>query len=164
MLTLSQLHDIPDELANRMMVAHGSRKLLRALRGEPEPVETFARIPKRPEPKRRRYTPVSARTHKSMPSAVQRIVEQVAAEFGVSTDELCGAGRSPYLVRARSVAYRLLRDRLHTNGEAITSFPRIAGYFGRDHSTVCYAINHFADYCRHHPQVADAYAKLRGGQ
>ena len=164
MLTIASLRNdgIPDELANRMMVAHGSRMLLRTLRGEPAPIERPVYIPSaRPKlPKPRAYHPVRMRNRPHMPETVKRIVEAVAAHFEVTVEELTGPARQPYLVHARAVAYHLLRDRVDGFGQPRMSLPRIAAFFGRDHSTICYAIDHFDIYCRH-PHVAEAYAKLR---
>src|SRR6478609_9521448 len=39
MIAMSTLRDIPEETANRMMMVSGSSQLLRALRGEPEPID-----------------------------------------------------------------------------------------------------------------------------
>lgn len=154
---------VPEELANRMSVAHGSRQLLRALRGEPEPVEPPCRpMPKLRPPKcRTPYVAVPQRPRPQMPDPVRRIVKGVAAEFGLSLDELCGKERAPYLVHARAVAYRLLRDRAYPNGDPRTSLPRIGAYFGRDHSTICYGLANFDNYVRFNPDLGAAYERLR---
>lgn len=164
MLPLSQLREIPDELANRMMVAHGSRMLLRALQGEPEPpVALPPLIIRRPrQPKRRHpYIAVRARPEAALPTPVRAIMQAVADSFEITLEDLRGPGRGKCLVYARAVAFRLIRNREYPHGEPRYSLPRIGSFFGRDHSTVCHAMDHFDDYCRHQPEVAAVYESLR---
>jgi hypothetical protein len=162
MLALSSLRDVPDELANRMMVAHGSRMLLRAMRGEPEPTRTLAET--RPVLKakaaRPEYIPVEARPAIAMPPPVREIVALVADVMGLSTEDITGRARQRYITLARALACRLIRDRVNSKGEPLHSLPRIAAFMRRDHSTVSHALAMFDSYCRHFPELAEAYRVL----
>lgn len=61
------------------------------------------------------------------------IVKRVAAAFGVSEKELLGASRLRRVLVPRQVAMYLARE------AAKLSFPRIAAFFGRDHTTVLHS-------------------------
>lgn len=68
------------------------------------------------------------------PVTLQAIIEEAAAEFGFSVDELCGASRTRSLVKARHAAMYVCRSLTSE------SLPAIARKFGgRDHSTVLHA-------------------------
>jgi hypothetical protein len=163
MLAMSRLTDIPEETANRMSVRHGSEQLLRALRGEPEPVEVHT-LPL----SRQRYTPgppvrhvrKADRARCPAPAAVREIIAAVAETFRIDPEDLLGESRAKYLIHARAVACRLIRDRVDTDGLPRNSLPRIAMFMNRDHSTISNALGKFDLYCRY-PEVAAAYAKLR---
>ena len=65
---------------------------------------------------------------------VEAIMQQTAAYFGVSMDDLTGASRSRTLVTARQIAMYLCRELTEM------SLPRIGQSFGgRDHTTVMHA-------------------------
>jgi len=161
MASLPNHSGIPEELRNRMMMRHGSGMLLRAIRGEPEPKPEPAKALQFRAPKRRReYTPVAPPV--PMPTPVKRIAMAVAEAFGLTVDDLTGHQRGAYFVRARSVFYRLVRDRTNKAGEPVSSFPRIVRFAGRDHSTVCHSMQMFDVYCRQDPEIAAVYERLRG--
>jgi chromosomal replication initiator protein len=66
--------------------------------------------------------------------SVQDIIDEVAAYFSITSDELCSASRSRQLVNARQIAMYLTRELTDL------SLPRIVRAFGnRDHSTVMHA-------------------------
>jgi chromosomal replication initiator protein len=66
--------------------------------------------------------------------SVQDIIEEVAAYFSITPEELCSASRSRQLVNARQIAMYLTRELTDL------SLPRIGRAFGnRDHSTVMHA-------------------------
>ncbi len=76
--------------------------------------------------------PQRQRPARSRPEEIQR---QVAREFGISREELVGAGRSATPLRARQVAIYLTREMTDL------SLPQIGRlYGGRDHSTVLAAV------------------------
>lgn len=151
---------IPEELANRMMVAHGSRELLRCLRGEPEPVvmPTFKRSLVKVE---RPYIAVRDMPPLALPSVVRGIIEEVADAFEVDFDELRGIGKAKALVLARAVAIRLIRDRTWKNGEPKHSFPTIGRYLRRDHSSICHSVSQFDHYAKQFPEVREVYESLK---
>lgn len=157
MLPLAALREIPDELANRMMVAHGSRELLRALNGEPPELEARP-VPKVALPQKpRKHVRQDQRPAVYIPEAVRALLETVCEAFGITFADLTGSDRSPRYVHARSVAYRLLIDRQSRQ----TSYTRIGAFLRRDHSTVSHAVAMFETYCRVHPYVAEIYRRLR---
>lgn len=161
MASLPDLSGIPEELRNRMMMRRGSGMLLRAIRGEPEPQPEPAQVLQFRAPKRRqKYTPVAPPV--PMPTPVKFIAMNVAEAFGLTVDDLTSHQRGQHFVRARSVFYRLVRDRTNRAGEPVYSFPRIARFVGRDHATVCHSMRMFDVYCRQDPEIAAVYERLRG--
>jgi hypothetical protein len=166
MLSLRDLRvqGVPDELANRMMVAHGSRQLLRMLRGEPEPVE----LPEPPKPtpakkphKRPRHVRVGDRPMVKLPDEVAAIINAVADQFGMLPEDVRGPTRNKPYVYARAVAYKLIRERTWATGDPRHTLLQVATFFGRDHSSVCHAIELFDQYATN-PAVAAVYDALRG--
>jgi chromosomal replication initiator protein len=71
--------------------------------------------------------------------SVQDIIDEVAAYFSITAEELCSASRSRQLVNARQIAMYLTRELTDL------SLPRIGRAFGnRDHSTVMHATQKIA--------------------
>jgi chromosomal replication initiation ATPase DnaA len=90
------------------------------------------------------------------------IIRAVAAAYNIEPKVLCGTYRGPYFVHARAVTYRLLRDMTWGDGTQRFSLPQIAQFVGgRDHSTVCHALDQFDTYCRHNPFMRAVYDALR---
>jgi chromosomal replication initiator protein len=79
---------------------------------------------------------------------VERIVERVAAAFGVKPKELLGSCRQRSVLVPRQVAMYLARD------VAKLSLPQVGAAFGRDHTTVLHA-------CRKMGEALQADAKLK---
>ena len=69
----------------------------------------------------------------SAPGDLPAIVGRVASAFGVSEKELLGTSRLRRVLVPRQVAMYLARE------AGRLSFPRIAAYFGRDHTTVLHS-------------------------
>ncbi len=69
----------------------------------------------------------------SAPNDISRIVERVAAAFGVSEKELLGPSRLRSVLQSRQVAMYLARELIGL------SLPRLGAAFGRDHTTVLHA-------------------------
>jgi chromosomal replication initiation ATPase DnaA len=91
------------------------------------------------------------------------VVLATAAAFDQTYKALIGKERSTQLVLARSVAARLLRDQVWSNGTPRFSYPQIGRLLGsRDHSTICHAISRFDYYCEHYPRIVPIYEALRG--
>lgn len=154
------LGGMPEELANRMMMRRGSERLLRSLQGRPEPVAPRLELVK-PKPKRKRnYTPVSERPGVAIPVSVRKIINSVCTAFELTPDDLFGRGRSMVCVVARSVTVRLIRDRKWSNGLPRHSFPRIAAFMKRDHSTVLHANRQFDVYCEQFPEAREIYERI----
>lgn len=164
MLSMASLrHEgVPEELANRMSVAHGSRQLLRALNGEPEP-EPEPQWERPPEPKPRNKTrkAIPKDLPISIPKAVRDVIQSVADAFEVTPVEMRGKGKWTRLVHARAVAIRLIRERTWETGEPKHSLPSIGRYFQRDHSTICHSLDNFASYARQFPEIEEIYQALR---
>ena len=72
------------------------------------------------------------------PGVVDRIVGRVASTFGVPAKELFGRGRQRAVASARQVAMALARE---VGG---LSLPQVGAAFGRDHTTVLYAVRKVA--------------------
>jgi len=66
------------------------------------------------------------------------VIEAVSSVTGVDFDKIVGFSRSRDLIVPRYVAMYILRDR------GKLSYPRIGHVFGRDHTTVLYAVNKIA--------------------
>ena len=70
----------------------------------------------------------------------ERILEVVAAQFGVALDRMRGRERSQEVVLPRQVAMYLLR---HETGASLPQIGEVLG--GRDHTTVMYGVDRIAD-------------------
>jgi len=83
----------------------------------------------------------------------KELVASVAKDFGLSLDDMRGAGRSAHLCHARSVVVRVMRGRG-------LSYPAIGSFLGgRDHSTIINANRKFDAYSQADPQVEHSYRR-----
>jgi chromosomal replication initiator protein len=89
---------------------------------------------------------------------LSRIVQETAAYFGVSPDDLRGPGRGRALVHARQTAMYLGRELTDRTLVAIGTA------FGRDHSTVLHAVQRvrarMAEQRRYYDQIAELTARI----
>ena len=69
------------------------------------------------------------------PFTVEKIIEEVARTFGITSDEIRSAKRSANISKARQMAMYVVREITQLPTEAIGS-----EFGGRDHSTVVYAL------------------------
>ncbi len=86
---------------------------------------------------------------------VSRIVERVAAAFGVSEKELLGLSRLRNVMRPRQVAMYLARELTGL------SLPRLGAAFGRDHTTVLHACRKVAEEVKDDAALAKRVYDLR---
>ncbi|MEY3019514.1 MAG: hypothetical protein RLZZ272_498 [Actinomycetota bacterium] len=87
--------------------------------------------------------------------SVQDIMDEVAAYFSVSVEDLCSPSRSRQLVNARQIAMYLTRELTDL------SLPRIGKAFGnRDHSTVMHANQKIANLMQEQRSVYDQVQEL----
>jgi chromosomal replication initiator protein len=87
--------------------------------------------------------------------SVQDIIDEVAAYFSISPEELCSASRSRQLVNARQIAMYLTRELTDL------SLPRIGRAFGnRDHSTVMHATQKIAGLMTERRAIYDQVQEL----
>ena len=87
--------------------------------------------------------------------SVQDIMDEVAAYFSVSVEDLCSPSRSRQLVNARQIAMYLTRELTEL------SLPRIGKAFGnRDHSTVMHANQKIANLMQEQRSVYDQVQEL----
>lgn len=95
---------------------------------------------------------------KSQPGNKPRLsgdtIADVAAYFKVSPDDLTGPNRSSYLVDARRVVALIMRERG-------LSYPQIARFLRRDHSTICDLVRTFPERAAANPEILKALAVLR---
>ena len=152
-----------ETIAYRKAMAAASARLLRAIKGEPEPVKPRTLIQaliNHPRKRRSKYIPVADRPECTMPKAVRDIIARTAEAFSIPVDQMTSKSRQREAVMARRVAIRLLRDRLREDGKPRLSLPTIARYLCRDHSTICYALDNFEDTYKRVPEVAAIYDRL----
>jgi hypothetical protein len=132
-----------------------SLALLRAVecaRGLHTPIAT-------PKPKPRPVVTVRAIPGEGLAAGV---IRAVAAAYDIDPRVLCGPHRGTYFVHARAITYRLLRDLKWIDGTQRFSLPQIGQFIGgRDHSTVCHALDQFDVYCRTNPYMRAVYDTLR---
>lgn len=158
MLSYASLSDVPEETRERMSVSFGSRQLLHAIRGEP------LEIPPRNDhwvaPKPARVVKLTPRpkSMKVMPEFAVDLIAATEEAFSLKLGTLLGRGRTNDIAQIRSIAIRILRDRMRGT-EHVYSTSQIGTIFGRDHSTICHALSMFPIYCRNEP-IAQAYATL----
>jgi len=87
--------------------------------------------------------------------SVQDIIDEVAAYYSLTAEELCSASRSRQLVNARQIAMYLTRELTDL------SLPRIGRAFGnRDHSTVMHATQKIAGLMTERRAVYDQVQEL----
>ncbi len=83
------------------------------------------------------------------------ILEQTAAEFGFTIDEICGPSRRRPLVTARQIAMYVFKDLTQY------SYPAIAREFGgRDHTTVIHAVKKIQELMGQKRQIYDQVTNL----
>ena len=113
-----------------------------------------------PETKRRTFTyRRPARTYGGTEYA-SRLIEEVCEALDIPRVAFSSDSRQKFLVAARALVVRLLRDR----SVALYSYPRIAEIVGRgDHSTMINAMNKFDHYCTLFPEIAALYLEMREG-
>lgn len=66
------------------------------------------------------------------------IVNEVAAEYGVTAAEIMGRSRRVKVIYARRHAIYRIRNEVVIDGRS-ASWPRIGRWLGRDHTTIIYA-------------------------
>ena len=89
------------------------------------------------------------------PTSVAMILEETAAYYGFSVEELCSTSRTRTLVNARQIAMYLTRELTDL------SLPRIGKAFGgRDHSTVLHALGKITKLMRERPQTHQQLREL----
>lgn len=112
---------------------------------------------------RERVAAYAAAFRKDMPTGVA-IVKTVADWFNLRPEDIKGRSRKGYVVSARMVAIRLLREVKWSNGQSRFSYPQIGSMVGgRDHSTVIHAITVFDDRARRYGEMTEAYEALKDG-
>ncbi|TAL19805.1 hypothetical protein EPN90_02415 [Patescibacteria group bacterium] len=85
------------------------------------------------------------------------VVKAVSEFFHVPVEEIRGRSRQGDIAEARHMAMFLMRE------DCQTSLPRIGGYFGRDHSTVLYAVQKVAGNLARDQKLREAVATIRDG-
>lgn len=94
-------------------------------------------------------------------SYADSVIERVCDAMDLPRETFFSASRQKYVVAARSLVTRVLRDR----NTAVYSYPRIAEIVGRnDHSTMIWAYEQFDHYCTLFPILRRIYDELRGGK
>jgi chromosomal replication initiator protein len=105
----------------------------------------------------RRALPTTRPVGAGASTGAQAVQEAVAAEWGVSPDDLVGAGRARVLARPRRIGMLLCRDLLQL------SLREIGAAFGdRDTSTVLSALARARDDIEEDAKTAERVARLRG--
>lgn len=89
------------------------------------------------------------------------IVNSVAEAFEMAPDDLVSDGRSEQHIRARSVAIRLLSDQTWSDGSQRFSKPQIGRIFGRDRTTIGYALENFESRMKRDDDAHAVYEQLR---
>lgn len=104
----------------------------------------------------RRALPTTRPVEGGTSTGAQAVQEAVAAEWGVSPDDMVGAGRARTLARPRRIGMLLCRDLLHL------SLREIGAAFGdRDTSTVLSALARARDDIEEDAATAERVARLR---
>lgn len=110
---------------------------------------------------RKRITPaevsviIKIEEQSRQPETGKRLVQSVADCFSITYGELIGDGRARRYVEARVVVVAVLRER----GWSFPKIGRLLG--GRDHSTICHAMNIFETYARRNPMVVKLFQRFR---
>lgn len=110
----------------------------------------------RPEKRKRDYI-IIPRTEpfvlRTMEHGPKFVVAEIARYFGLTYHDLTASYRDRHIVRARQLAYLILRERE-------LSYPRIGALLNRDHSSVIHGIAVMRDMIRREEKYAVAYDEL----
>lgn len=80
------------------------------------------------------------------------VLAYVARQFRISPEDVRSKSRRKYLVDARVVVAKIMRDRS-------MSYPTIAKFLGRkDHASIINLVGNFEQRARHNPVIAEVYA------
>lgn len=91
-------------------------------------------------------------------SFADSVIDRVCEAMELPRETFFSSSRQKYVVAARAVVVRVLRDR----NTAVYSYPRIAEIVGRnDHSTMIWAYQQFDHYCTLFPILRPLYEELR---
>lgn len=92
----------------------------------------------------------------------QAIIDAVAAAFELEPKQIVGPSRASYIVSARFVACKILREQEWADGSKRFSFPHIGSFLGgRDHSTIIHAVEIFEDRARKYPEMWLGYESVK---
>ena len=86
-------------------------------------------------------------------AGADELVLQVSAKYGVPPVQIMGRSRKPKISVARQEAYWLVR---HVMG---LSYPSIAIYFGRDHSTIIHGVQQHEKRCGKKADLSPSFSK-----
>ena len=120
--------------------------------------ELAAKIPQRKPP--RTFREKIAQANYCSTDFSDAVVDHVCAALDITPDVLKGNSRQKYLVAARALVVRVLRER----NPVVYSYPRCAVIVGRrDHSTMINLFNQFDYYCTLFPALREIYHEISGG-
>lgn len=120
-------------------------------------VSTLTPAPEPPPPPRvRKNLPIH--TAIGTTEILDAIVDDVEIRHELALGSVLGRGMSERVIAARFEAYWLARQVLNHKGQPRFSFPLLAKFFGRDHTTISGAITKMR--ARGYPQATPSYAPV----
>lgn len=92
-----------------------------------------------------------------MPEKVQRIVEVISTELGISVDRIIGRNRRREVIEARHTCIHILYKQIY-KGNIVQG--RLAGWFNKDHTTVIHALGKIDFNLKHYEDYSQKYFKI----
>lgn len=146
--------EVPQEILE--LIASQVTSNIRELEGSLMRVIAFASLNNAPLS---RALAIKALSHVFAPQEIKiemiDVVRQVAQYYNTTPEIIRGNGRAREVVLPRQVSQYLIREL------TVHSLPEIGQFFGRDHSTVMYAINKVNEQIQRDSNLASAILKIR---
>jgi|GEM_PF-6564808 len=76
------------------------------------------------------------RDYKPVPPRISTMIRDTCIEYGVPIDHVMGPSHDEVSVGVRHEIWRKLREEVTLSNGLPPSYPRIGGWFGRDHTTI----------------------------
>ena len=166
------------EILQERSIVAGSRRLLIALwdahprhmaargciRPKVEATKTRSAPPRKPVIEGRPAPRIRV-VHQRKPGPLgQSIIDMAAAAFKIEPEQITGLARTNYIVSARFVVCKILREQTWADGSTRFSYPHIGSFLGgRDHSTIIHAVETFDDRARKYPEMWLGYESVKAG-
>lgn len=74
--------------------------------------------------------------HRPVPPRVSSLIREICSQYGVTVNDVMGRDQDEVVVSVRHEIWRTLREEVVFADGRPPSWPRIGGWFARDHTTI----------------------------